>query len=261
MKRIVGLLLVLLLCLCFLTPAFEAKAETAVLRLVDDADLLTNDQEETLLSDLNELSEKWDMDVVIVTADFMNGNSVEDYSDYFYSQGGYNSDGILLLVSMEVREFIIEPFGKGERVFTVAGREYILDQMEDKLSDGEYNEAFDIFVRQCDDFFQQDQKGEPYDTGNLPKEPFNVVKSLLISLVVGLVIALIATGIMRGQLKSVRAQPAADNYVKSGSLNITHKQDLFLYRNVTRREKPKNNSGSRGLGSSGGGQTVTKRKF
>ena len=76
---------------------------------------------------------------------------------------------------------------------------------------------------------------------SLPPE----VNTLLICLGIGLVIALIATGIMKGQLKSVRSQSAAADYVKSGSLQVTEAHDLFLYRNIVRHPKPKsNNSGS-----------------
>lgn len=71
------------------------------------------------------------------------------------------------------------------------------------------------------------------------------VSTPLICLAIGLVIALIVTGIMKGQLKSVRAQSAAAEYVKQGSLQVTESHDLFLYRNVTRVPRPKsNNSGS-----------------
>ena len=76
---------------------------------------------------------------------------------------------------------------------------------------------------------------------SLPPE----ISTLLICLGIGFVIALIATGIMKGQLKSVRSQSAAAEYVKQDSLNVTESHDLFLYRNITRRPKPKsNNSGS-----------------
>jgi uncharacterized protein len=62
--------------------------------------------------------------------------------------------------------------------------------------------------------------------------------------VIGLVIAAIATAVMKGKLKSVHAQAGASGYVKNGSMNVTHRQDLFLYRDVNRTAKPKDSSGS-----------------
>jgi uncharacterized protein len=49
---------------------------------------------------------------------------------------------------------------------------------------------------------------------------------------------------MKGKLKSVRVQAGASGYVKTGSMNVTHRQDLFLYRDVNRTAKPKDSSGS-----------------
>lgn len=59
--------------------------------------------------------------------------------------------------------------------------------------------------------------------------------------IIGAVVAFIVTGIMKAQLKSVRKQRTAANYVVSGSFQLTERMDVFLYRNVVRRERPKDN--------------------
>ena len=64
---------------------------------------------------------------------------------------------------------------------------------------------------------------------------------ILICIAIGIVAAIIVTGIMKSQLKSVRPQNAAGSYVVEGSFQLTHSRDLFLYRNVTRHARPKNN--------------------
>lgn len=52
---------------------------------------------------------------------------------------------------------------------------------------------------------------------------------------------------MKGKLKTVRFQPAANSYMKAGSMNITESRDMFLYNTVTRTAKPKaNDSDSEG---------------
>ena len=68
---------------------------------------------------------------------------------------------------------------------------------------------------------------------------------------------------MKSKLKSVNAQSAADYYVRSGSLKLVHQRDLFLYRNISRVPKPKDNSGGHGYGrgSSGSGRAGAKGKF
>lgn len=64
---------------------------------------------------------------------------------------------------------------------------------------------------------------------------------ILICIAIGIVAALIVTGIMGAQLKSVRPQNAAGSYVVDDSFRLTHSRDLYLYRNVTRHARPKNN--------------------
>ena len=73
--------------------------------------------------------------------------------------------------------------------------------------------------------------------------------SLLISLVVGILVSLIVTGKMKGKLKTVRMQPAAEEYVRKGSMLVTESSDLFLYSHVDRRVKSKDND-------SGGGSST-----
>lgn len=53
--------------------------------------------------------------------------------------------------------------------------------------------------------------------------------------------AFLTTGIMRSQLKSVRKKNAASDYVRDGSFNLTDKRDIYMYRKVDRRAKPKDN--------------------
>ena len=95
-------------------------------------------------------------------------------------------------------------------------------------------------------FLSRQKKGEPYDYSNLPKE---LLSWLWIpgSILIGLVIAFICVGVMKSKLRTVRSQPAANSYVKAGSMQLREQRDLFLYRTVTKRPKPK----SSGSGSGG----------
>lgn len=225
-------------------------------RLVDNADLLNDSEETTLLAKLDEISERQQLDVVVVTVESVGDKTPEAYADDFYDYNGYgfgeNHDGILLLVSMENRDWHITTTGYGITVFTDAGIKYLSKQFLDDLSDGNYAAAFTTYAEKCDEFITQAKTGEPYDVNNLPKEPFDFLMWILISVVVGLVAAYVITKIMKGKLKTVRFQPAASNYVKQGSLNLTNSQDIFLYTHVDRRPRPKDTSsgGSRSGGSS-----------
>ena len=80
------------------------------------------------------------------------------------------------------------------------------------------------------------------------KKPFNYLFSLFISVLVGFAAALICVTAMKGKLKSVKKQSAANSYIKQGSLNITDSRDMFLYSKVDKHARPQSSGGSGGSG-------------
>ena len=70
----------------------------------------------------------------------------------------------------------------------------------------------------------------------------------------GIVAGLIVAFVLKGQLKSVRKQYRANDYVKKDSMNLTHQSDVYLYRTVSRTKKSSSSSsGSGGSARSKGG--------
>lgn len=232
----------------FLFSSFPAYAAGGMSRLADFADLLSDNEESELSDLLDEISDRQQVDVVVVTVDSLDGESAMVYADDFYDYNGYGfgdgRDGILLLISMEERDWYISTAGYGITAITDAGLEYISEIVAAGLSAGDYAAAFTDFAGLCDDFITQARSGEPYDADNLPQGSFGVGGKFAAAFLTAFIISLIATGIMKGQLKTVHSQPAADNYVKQGSMQLTKKNDLFLYRQVERRRKTE--SGSKG---------------
>ena len=253
-KRLFSIFFALLLSVISVFPVCAAGD---ILRLADMADLLSDSEETDLMEKLDEVSERQEVDIVVVTVDSLEGESIMEYADDFYDYNGYGfgdeRDGILFLISMEERDWYITTTGYGITAVTDAGREYMAERFTDDLSEGNYAAAFMTFAGQCDDFITQARTGAPYDTDNLPKEPFGAAVSLAVSFAIALIISLIATGIMRSSLKTVHSQSEADHYIEKDSMKLTNSNDLFLYRHVDRREKPKDNS----TGGSGGSSTHT----
>ena len=242
----------------FWTPAVTAKAADDMIRIADWAELLSESEEAELSDRLDEISERQKFDIVIVTLDSLEGADIVAYADDFFDYNGYGfgegKDGILFLSSMEERDWCISTSGYGITAFTDAGQEYLSEKFLPYLSDGAYADAFQTFAEWCDDYITQARAGTPYDVDNIPVEPFSPLGALIIAVVVGFVVSFIVTGIMRLSLHSVFSEPAADSYMKKDSLRITKNYDLFLYKNVTRTEKPKETSTSTS-GSSGGSTT------
>ena len=193
-------------------------------------------------ADLSQISGRHGVDVVVVTVESIGGASPMEYADDYYDYNGYGADGILLLISMEDRDWWVSTTGFGITARTDAGLEYISDRFVPYLSDGEYAEGFRVFAELCDEFLTQARTGDPYDFYNLPKGPFEFGINLVIALALGLITALISTGVMKAKLKSVRQQAKADDYMIKGSMRLTQSRDIFLYTHLDRREKPKEGS-------------------
>ena len=61
--------------------------------------------------------------------------------------------------------------------------------------------------------------------------------------IIGLMLSFVTVGKMKAKLTTVRAQAAANSYMKNGSMNITDSREMFLYKNVTRTKRSSESSG------------------
>ncbi len=202
--------------------------------LIDQANLLDLNEFETISVELEQLQNKYDVDVVILTVETVGSKSMRAYADDYYDYNGYSDDGVLLLIAMEEREMYISTTGDCIDAFTDYDIETICDDIWYDLSEGEYAQAFQCFIQNCDDQLNVYVNGEP----------FKPLETVCVALVVGFVIALIVVSVMKSQLKSVAFQKSANNYAKMETLKLTNSTDLFLYRNIRRVAKPQNNSSS-----------------
>lgn len=257
-KKTAILLFAFILCLNMVFPAFAAETDgfaDEYDRVIDMGDVLTDNEEAALIAKLDEISIRQDMDIVVVTVPDLEGYTIQNYADDIYDKCsfgyGASRDGLLLLISTADHDWFISTCGYGITAFTDAGIQYIGKQMKANLSAGDFASAFDTYATLCDEFITQARTDRPYDKSNLPHEPLSLVW-ILASVAIGFALAMIIVGRMKGNMKTVRSQAAANCYIKNGSINITESGDVFLYHTVTRTEKPKNNSGSRTHTSSSG---------
>ena len=200
-------------------PAFADTAEDYTPHLIDNADLLTGEEESNLLAKLDEISDRLSVDVAVVTEDSIGDKTPREYADDFYDYNSYkyNPDGVLLLISMEERDWYITTTGSAITAITDARRGNMEDAFLSDLSGGYYYDAFSTYADMCDKYISGVQsgyyeEGEAYEestVGNFPWGP-----AILVSLAIGLIAALVVTGFMRGQLKTVRRKAAASDYVR-----------------------------------------------
>ena len=234
-----------------LPAATQAAAKVDEQFVYDEADLLTDSEEAALVEKLTEVSHATDAQIVIATIASMDGGDIDSFVDYLYDSMGFgygaDHDGVLLLVCMDPREYRILSNGHAGVAIGPDQIDTLCDVVEFYLSKGNYATAFTLFANECEEFLVYYQDGSP----------FNVGKSLAISLVIGIIAGLIVAFVMKGQLKSVRKQNSARTYVKPGSMQLTYSRDIFLYRNVVRTKKQERvestSSGSGGTARSRGG--------
>ena len=216
----------------------EIPNERLLPRFVDDAGLLTQEEGNTLLIQLDELSERHNFDVVIVTVESLGEYTAEEFADDTFDYYGFGMgpdyDGILFLISTEYRDFAISTHGFGIYTFTDSGQDYIISQISDYLKADNFNEAFVTFAELCDNFITMAKAGEPYDTANIPKEPMPMLPRIIFSIAAGCLLGLIPAGKLKKQLKTVNAAKSANVYVRDGSLTVNESRDYFINRSVTK---------------------------
>lgn len=229
----------------------KAYAEEKSRRLVDNADVLTDEEEVSLSQKLDEISERQKIDVVIVTIKNEEYSTITQYADdYNGSEFGDDGDGILLAMDFGKRDWALSTKGKAISIFTDAGQEYMTDKFMHYLSDGDTYKGFETYADLCDKFIEQYvTTGEAYDVDHLPKDR-NMLVVIGGSIIPALILAAIVCSVLTSQLKTVRGQYQADGYAVKESFYIRDAMDLFLYKNVTKTKIEKSSSSSGGGGSS-----------
>jgi len=247
MKRILFIFLTTILFTVYAVSLFAAN------RLVDDADLLTASEKNSVSALLDKISEQQKCDVIIVTIND-NPADTDTYAENYFHDNDYgygeNKDAILLLISIADNDWwAIYPSGFAETAFTSAGKTHIIGVVKQLLSEDKFYEAFTTFAKKSDDFLTQAKSGKPYDNGNLPGKGITLV-TILISIGIGLVMALIITANMKSALKTVNKQARADEYVHPGSMQVTASRETFLYKETKKTERQTSTNSGSGKGSS-----------
>lgn len=221
-----------------LSATGEIPAERLLPRLVDQADLLTDEEEAELLTQLDEISERQQCDVVVATVNSLEGKTAEAFADDTYDYNGYgfgeSRDGILLLISMGERDWWLSTCGEGITIFTDAGLDYIAEKFTPMLSGENYKGAFTKYAELCDKFITQAATGEPYDVGNMPKgtvAPFWIFGDLVIGCLIGLGMA----KRKKKRLKTVNKKTKALDYAVAGTLMFRASSDHLINKRLTTR--------------------------
>ena len=235
-------LAVLLLLLLLVSPALAENS-----RVVDQADVLTQEEEQKLAEYIANIREKYKFDLLILTMDSI-GDRQGDYyaADYFDNNGygeGPNHDGVCFFYVREGDRnentvFFVKT-GSGERIFTPDVDDEIAEQIRPYMRQKNYGGAFATYVLQVESYL-------------VAHQAFNRANRMLpIFLIIGLLIGVMVALAFKSQMKTVRRKSGAMSYVRDGSFHLSRQQDIYLYTTTVRRRIETSSGGGGGGGSHG----------
>ncbi|MBE6756281.1 MAG: TPM domain-containing protein [Ruminococcaceae bacterium] len=275
MKKFLSVILAVFIFVLFAPTAF-AQGEF----IVDDADLLTDDMEFTLASQISSVQAQYGIDVVIHTTMSIGYEDIHSYAENFYLSNGYAEDGLVFVINLnnnEVGNRDFYTYYQGAVYDTFGNEAYDSDYgtvnsaVLPYLSGEDYYSAFTEYLRLTegylsgeitysdDGYYDDDYDDNYYDSDyyydSTPSNSGYFIKELIV-IAVAAIVAFIVVSVMKSKMNTAVIKNEASDYVKAGSMNVTKRLDVFTHRHITKTAKPKNNSssGSRsGGGFSGGG--------
>lgn len=256
-RKLLSLFLVLSLVLLLAAGASAAEISANVM---DTAGLLTGQEAQALDSQAAAASRKHGVGIYIATVpDYreLDNSGVYEATYGLYhalSLGeGADRDGIILLLSMEDRDFATFCYGNtAESAFS----DYALQKMEEEFLDNfrenDWYGGFSDYLNCCDDFLTQAEAGKPVRESPGPR--------ILLFCGIALVIAGIVCVVLVLQMKSVAKKTTAGAYAVGG-LQLTGHYDRFTHRTETRRKIQTSTGSGGGSSHSGGGGHGRSGKF
>ena len=257
MRVRVGRLCCTILTVCLLLYGMRLKAYAAPPLLVDEADVLDASQEAELTGALEDISEKYDIDVAVYIVNDLYGKDALDYADdvYVYDEYGTGDDysGILLLhkpspVPGET-EYAITCDGRVRETISVSEIDGMLDAMADAIVSGRdrgnYLPAYKTFIDLVDRNMMSTSERV---FGNLAQLAGG---NAILSAIIGFGASFVHMGRQKSKLKSVRRQRSAAAYVCGHGPQLRISNDRLVNRTVT-KTPIRRESDNKGSSHSGG---------
>ena len=276
MKRNVFIFFVIILLL-----AFHVSAEN----VIDNANLLTEEEENSLSEAITVIGNNYSFDVVILTTEDTEGKEIESFADDYYDYNGYGYgsayDGMLFVIDMSERIFTTSTCGSGIYLFS----DYTLDNIHNEiipyLSSEDYYTAFSEYLSQAeyvlrsafaqpdndaytpelpDSYYDHSEYNESlYTYDEYEKDGSFYLTFEIGVIVISLIIGLITVSVMKSGMKNIGISKNANNYTGRDKLTLIRSVDRFMYSNVTKTRINNDSNNSHRSGSSfGGGHSSTR---
>lgn len=228
-KRVLALLASILMLFAAASPVFAAAEDVPFYTMVVDVPgILTSEQAEELDTRAWELTHIYSCAVYIVVTDSLEGVEPAEFTQFMHEEYGmgYGSDQscIILLLSMEEREYNIMAHGYGNTAFTDYGKEKMAERFEEYFGNDDWYGGFSEYLDCCEEYLQMAYEGEPFDTDS-DKSP---VGAILISVAVGALAGFFTCTKFKSEMQTAVKQSTAASYVNPQGLVLTEQLDQFI---------------------------------
>lgn len=253
----------------FLPPACMAANAAAVpqmdssVKVADLAGILTDAEEARIAEEAVLAISATNMDIVILTINDGLGKTPKQYSEEFFESNNYGVgpeyDGLMLYIDMGGRDVYMAVSGRANVVFTLSVQDKVLDVVAESLSSGDYYGACLSFIDEVKGRLLAVSSAEidarykeledRLDAAERGESGFTVWGAAGIAALVsggGVLILFLLHS------RSLSPKPGIQAYFDGDGVRMTRSDDIFLRTHTTRTAIPRDNSGGRPGGGTGG---------
>lgn len=235
------LLRVLALLVFLLGMAVPGSAATAL--VLDQADLLRPQEEQALQQSLDQLDNKYQVRLAVVTVKNTGNVKPGEFANVMLDKikDSRLKGNMVLLLSMKDRDWYISTDNNMRKMITdKAGIKALSGKFLPDLKKNKYPEAFGQFAKGTDELLGYYQKeGKPYD----PSAMFNPL-ALAIGAAIALGAGFLVRRVLIGRMNNVMPALEAGVYLDRDSFQLEEEADNYLYMTVHRQPKSKSKSDS-----------------
>ena len=258
-KRLFSLLLLVLLFAAF---SCSASAESSLPYVTDMAGILSSSEVQALEASAAQISEEYNCGLYIIVLDDFRKYSykydVYDAAQEIYQQYnlglGYERNGMLLLLSMNERDFAVAAYGNSAHTaFTDYGKELVINSFLPELGNNFWYAGLNDYLTTSASLLKSAAEGNPVD---VPETELCFGAKLGIVLLLPAIIALCVCGVFKAQMKTAKLQNFASEYVDESSFKLDINKDVYINRTVVTTPIPKSEPNH-----NGGGTTINSAGF
>lgn len=238
-KKLISVLTAIILVLILSTVSFAAAEDVEYdLMVVDVADILTDEEEAELDYIAWEITQKYGCAVYILISDTLDGYEAWEFNELLHRElslgYGEEKSAVILLLSMEERQYDVMAHGYGNFAFTDYGKDVMAERFLDDFAYDNWYSGFYDYLETCEEFLALAENGEPYDIGSRSSggKFFGVIIAVIISCLAAMAVCLI----LKAQMKTARIATEAHEYAKE--LELTDEYDRFSHRDIRRVYNP-----------------------